>query len=170
MRLKVRTCAVLAAVLAGTIVPASTVSAAAPPTAGLASGHTTTALRPRTVTLITGDRLTVRGTGPGQVSVAPGTGRAHVRFLARTDHGHLQVVPSDALALVDRGVLDRRLFDVTTLIDSGYDDRRADLPLIVTYPAGGPGQRQIHAQPAGATAVRDPPAVNRVALPERQRQ
>jgi subtilisin family serine protease len=168
MRLKVWTCAVLAAVLAGTIVPASTVSAATPPASRPAGGLATAAVRPHTVTLITGDRLTVRGTGPGQVSVAPGPGRAHVRFLARTDHGHLQVVPGDALALVDRGVLDRRLFDVTTLIDSGYDDRRADLPLIVTYPAGGSGQPKAQAQPAGATAVRELPAVNGVAVRERR--
>jgi subtilisin family serine protease len=169
MRLKVWTCAVLVTVLAGTIAPASTVSAATPPASARAAerpgGHAIAALRPHTVTLITGDRLTVRGTGPGQVSVAPGPGRAHVRFLARTDHGHLQVLPSDALALVDRGVLDRRLFDVTTLIDFGYDDRRADLPLIVSYPAG---PAPMQAQAAGVTAVRNLPAVNGVALRERR--
>ena len=47
-----------------------------------------TANRSATVTLITGDRVTVTATG---ASVRPGAGREHVRFLVRRDRGRLTV-------------------------------------------------------------------------------
>ncbi|MFI0420554.1 hypothetical protein [Spongiactinospora sp. 9N601] len=36
--------------------------------------------------------------------------------------GHLYVIPSDARPLIASGVLDRRLFDVTRLLEWRYDD------------------------------------------------
>jgi subtilisin family serine protease len=118
---------------------------------------------PHTVTLVTGDRLTVDG--PGRVTVKP---RKGISYLTRTVHGHLSVIPSDALGLLDAGKLDPRLFDVTTLIWFGYDDRRADLPLIVTY-TGGAGGRAATRATLGATAGRDLFAVNGVAVKEAKR-
>jgi len=123
----------------------------------------------RTVTLITGDRLTVTGTRPARVAVRPGPGRAGIRFLTRTAHGHLQVLPSDALPLVNAGRLDPRLFDVTTLLASGYDDRRADLPLIVTYQAGTANRAGAMRATPGAAVARDLPAVGGVAVKEHRR-
>jgi subtilisin family serine protease len=122
----------------------------------------------RTVTLITGDRLTVTDTKPERVAVRPGPGRAGIRFLTRNVHGHLQVLPSDALPLVNAGRLDPRLFDVTTLLASGYDDRRADLPLIVTYQAGTPNRAGALRATPGAAGARDLPAVGGVAVKERR--
>ncbi|WP_433261868.1 S8 family serine peptidase [Actinosynnema sp. CS-041913] len=84
-----------------------------------------------TVTLVTGDQVTVRG---GRAQVRPGQGRADVFFLQRKDErGDLHVVPSDAAPAVRDGRLDERLFDVTGLIRAGYDDRSSPVtPLIVT--------------------------------------
>ncbi len=84
-----------------------------------------------TVTLVTGDQVTVRG---GRPQVRPGQGRADVHFAHHKDErGDLHVVPSDAAASVRDGRLDERLFDVTGLIRAGYDDRSTDVtPLIVT--------------------------------------
>ncbi|MGP4103325.1 S8 family peptidase [Nonomuraea sp. KM90] len=51
---------------------------------------------------------------------------------------HVRVLPSDAAPLVASGKLDERLFDITTLLDFGYDDaHRDDLPLILTYTGAG---------------------------------
>src|SRR5690348_11110113 len=84
-----------------------------------------------TVTLITGDRVTVTG---DRLLVRPAKGREHLQFRTFKRAGHLSVVPADALALVRTGRLDGRLFDVTAQVGYGYD-QRADLPLLVT-PAG----------------------------------
>src|SRR5688500_10031390 len=88
----------------------------------------------RKVTLITGDTVTVVIGQRQAVSVAriePGKGRK-VRFAVSQADGRLRVVPQDALAGLGAGLLDPRLFDVKALLDFGYDDRRKDLPLIVT--------------------------------------
>ncbi|GAB7037888.1 MULTISPECIES: S8 family serine peptidase [Catenuloplanes] len=105
----------------------------------------------QTVTLITGDRVTVH---PGdRLELTRGAGREHIRFATRTVDGHTSVIPSDAAPLLGAGRLDPRLFDVTTLIDFGYDDRRADLPLIVE--GGSPaGARTAQSLPGGLSAVR----------------
>ncbi|MDX3352368.1 S8 family serine peptidase [Streptomyces sp. ME01-24h] len=96
-----------------------------------------------TVTLITGDKVTVtRGTGgaPG-VGVRPGPGRTRIGFqVSHQWHGadhHISVVPSDAQPLVTAGKLDPRLFDVTEQIDAGYDDASsASLRLLYSSRAG----------------------------------
>ncbi|MEU4173389.1 S8 family serine peptidase [Streptomyces sp. NPDC026665] len=89
-----------------------------------------------TVRLLTGDRVTVtQGTDGRRIaSVEPGPGREAITFRTfEKDDGSLTVLPSDAADLVAAGTLDRRLFDVTTLIAQGYDETRtSDLPLIVS--------------------------------------
>ncbi|MFI0423616.1 S8 family peptidase [Spongiactinospora sp. 9N601] len=81
----------------------------------------------KTVTLITGDKVTI---SPSGHSVRPGKGRK-VRFSTLERKGHLVVLPSDAAPLVARGLLDERLFDVTQLIEWKYDDaHRKDVPVI----------------------------------------
>ena len=86
-----------------------------------------------TVTLLTGDAVTVQGRRV--VNVRPAPGREHILFESSTDErGELNVVPEDALAPLAKGTLDPRLFNVTGLIASGFDDASADrLPLIVDY-------------------------------------
>ncbi|CAL9391521.1 hypothetical protein SUDANB95_01261 [Actinosynnema sp. ALI-1.44] len=83
------------------------------------------------VTLVTGDRVGVRG---GRVSVVPGVGREGVGFAVRTDvDGSVHVTPHDVVADIAADRLDPRLFDVGALIRYGFDDARTDrTPLIVT--------------------------------------
>ncbi|RBQ18231.1 peptidase S8 [Spongiactinospora rosea] len=81
----------------------------------------------KTVTLITGDKVTISSSGH---SVRPGKGRK-VNFSTLKWKDHLVVLPSDAAPLVARGLLDERLFDVTQLIEWKYDDaHREDVPVI----------------------------------------
>ncbi|TWP49287.1 S8 family serine peptidase [Lentzea tibetensis] len=88
------------------------------------------AATPATVTLISGDRVTVVGSS---VSVTPAPGRERVLFHRRTERDHVRVVPDDALPLLAAGRLDEQLFDVTALVEQGYDDAHtAELPLLRT--------------------------------------
>ncbi|ADB31062.1 peptidase S8 and S53 subtilisin kexin sedolisin [Kribbella flavida DSM 17836] len=133
MRQPVRTLATLGlAALLGSLLtvsaPAATARPAAQPPVG--SGP------PRTVTLITGDRVEVVPGAPPRV--IPAEGRTSIRFRVSTGGGRIQVLPLDAVGLVAAGKLDPRLFDVTTLLEFGYDDaRRSQLPLIVQRAASG---------------------------------
>jgi subtilisin family serine protease len=89
----------------------------------------------RSVTLITGDRVELAGDRVVRFVPGPGRGRLPVRTFTRDGHQH--VVPADAIALVDSGKLDPRLFDVTSLAEFGYDDsRRTTIPVLVRPAAG----------------------------------
>src|SRR5688500_4689179 len=78
------------------------------------------------VTLVTGDEVQVASTGA--VSVRAAAGRSGVPFTSyRPADGHLYVVPADAAPMLGAGSLDLRLFDVTGLVESGYDTARGDL-------------------------------------------
>src|SRR6185369_6139023 len=85
------------------------------------------------VTLITGDVVSV-GTGD-HYSILRGSGRDAVRFAAYRTNGHLHVVPSDAVPLLKAGRLDERLFDITAQLKWGYDERKAEVPLIIAGPS-----------------------------------
>ncbi|MER7890021.1 S8 family peptidase [Micromonospora sp. NPDC094482] len=85
-----------------------------------------------TVTLLTGDVVTVRSNGPGcpQATVRPAEPNAVIRQTCGPD-GHLHVIPAKVAAQIG-SVLDPDLFDVTALIADGYDDENtAELPVIV---------------------------------------
>ncbi|MEO3743719.1 S8 family serine peptidase [Plantactinospora sp. B5E13] len=88
--------------------------------------------RTYTVTLLTGDVVTVRTTGSGcpQATVQPVDTGTVIRQNCGPD-GHLHVVPARIAAQVG-SVLDPDLFDVTALIADGYDDASTtELPVIV---------------------------------------
>nr|WP_239095992.1 S8 family serine peptidase [Micromonospora lutea] len=140
-------------------VPAVAAATPAPPAAA-PPNHAPTSrpdLGRATVTLVTGDRVTVTAAG---ASVRPAAGRDGIRFLTQRQRDHLWVVPQDALPLIRDGRVDRRLFDVTGLIAAGYDDaHRDDLPLLLTY---GPAARRAGA-PEGVTVTRDLAAIGGVA-------
>jgi subtilisin family serine protease len=149
---------VLAVALAGALV---VLQPGADAVAGPATGTYTAAAVPRTVTLITGDRVVVYG--PDRVDVQHGPGRERVKFVIRKLGGHLQVIPADAVAMLQARQLDLRLFDVTTLLEFGYD-RRGDVPLIVAQ--SGATARSLAARPrvpGAARVVRDLPGIRGMA-------
>jgi len=122
------------------------------------------------VTLITGDRVVVSGDQLETVRIQAAPGRERVSFViqrvpvGRGKAPHLFVVPADAAPLVQSGKVDRRLFDVSLLIESRYDDAHRDsLPFIVTYPRT-TAARALPRVIAGTVAGRDLPSVNGVAV------
>jgi subtilisin family serine protease len=112
---------------------------------GAVSPGTPTDTLARTVTLVTGDVVTVTTLTDGQQVAEvqrPEEATGGVRIQrhseacepGRTQCGDLYVLPDEALPLVSAGRLDRRLFNVTDLIEMGYDDESVDaLPVIATY-------------------------------------
>ncbi|MGI5501557.1 S8 family peptidase [Lentzea sp. CA-135723] len=111
------------AALALTALPAGVAGAAPPVAQAPSQGQAADA-----VTLVTGDRV-VLGDGNEVLAIQPGEGRGKMSFkTAHTPDGHVMVVPQDAFGPLAAGRLDRRLFDVTTLLEFGYRDR---MPLIV---------------------------------------
>ncbi|GGJ12621.1 S8 family serine peptidase [Streptomyces brasiliensis] len=91
-----------------------------------------------TVTLVTGDKVTVTDLGQGKKTVTvqrPAGATGAVR--TQTSNGDITVVPDEAQPYLRAGTLDRRLFDVSGLIRQGLTDKNSDeLPLIVTYDKG----------------------------------
>ncbi|MEU4554967.1 S8 family serine peptidase [Micromonospora violae] len=144
--------------------PASAATAAPAPPGGTdhqSAPGGSTANRSTTVTLITGDRVTVTASG---ASAQPGAGREDVRFLVQRERGRLSVTPTDALPLLRSGRVDRRLFDITGLIEAGYDDaHRNTLPLLVAYGSTGTARRAQAALP-GTRVTRDLPVIGGAAL------
>ena len=105
-------------------------------------GMAGTARADDTVTLITGDRVTL--TSRSEVIVdGPGLEVRRVR-------GHVHVIPKDVAPLVG-DTLDPALFDVTALAEMGYDDAHSStLPLIVQ---GGATRQGRALRSIGATAI-----------------
>ncbi|MGW7276239.1 S8 family peptidase [Streptomyces sp. NPDC054864] len=87
-----------------------------------------------TVTLITGDKVTLGPTSKGRsaVTVDPAPYRDRGRsFRTLRDKRGVYVIPEDVTSLLS-GTLDRELFNIRRLIDSGFDDASTkELPLIV---------------------------------------
>ncbi|MET9789594.1 S8 family serine peptidase [Streptomyces canus] len=131
-----------AALLTGAITPAAagsestvTVPDATPVPSGARAGSTNT----QTVTLITGDTvsLTVGPDGKYAVDVQRGKGREAATFVSSEKDGEVSVLPADAIPLVKAGRLDPALFNVTQLVKQGYaDSKTGTTPLIATYTKG----------------------------------
>ncbi|NMO54036.1 S8 family serine peptidase [Actinoplanes sp. TBRC 11911] len=148
-------------------------AAAAPPTT---QGTSVTQGPPgpsidRTVTLLSGDRVTVHpnGTGCATVTIRPARPGSVISQSCGPD-GHVRVVPARMAGQIG-SVLDPALFDVTTLVTEGYDDAHtADLPVIVQRPAN----VRAMALPSGITTTRDLPSIGatagRLAKPQQNDQ
>lgn len=107
------------------------------------------------VTLITGDLVTVTELDSGHRTITPhpGEGRDDVTFMTWGHGDEVSVVPSDALPLLVSGRLDERLFDVTGLVEQGYDDANsAELPLIIEHTGETRGSMAVESVIAGAAA------------------
>ncbi|MEV0953963.1 S8 family serine peptidase [Promicromonospora sp. NPDC050249] len=103
--------------------------------------------RPTTVTLLTGDVVTVRTAPDGSVTATaePGAGRQGMAFFQQREGEHLYVVPRDVAQLVP-GRLDRALFDVAGLVKAGYDDASRDTLPVIVQAAASAGARSAAAE------------------------
>jgi len=135
----------VAAVVVASVALTSPASTVASPAVGAAD----------TVTLVTGDQVTLRD--GGRFTVRPADGREHVVFRSMLRDGHLHVIPSDATPMLSRSQLDRRLFDVTELLRLPAA-ARAELPILLTQT----GTRSL-LTPARMEVYRRLPAVRGVA-------
>lgn len=129
-------------VAAALAVGAASTSAAAPagpgspvPPGGSPAALPSSAPGSRSVTLITGDTVTVTTAADGTtVTDVEGPGGATSTYHRTDRKGSTYVYPDAVLPYVTAGSLDDRLFNVTQLLANGYDDASADtLPLIVRY-------------------------------------
>ncbi|MBP2320899.1 subtilisin family serine protease [Kibdelosporangium banguiense] len=103
------------------------------PAAAQQSATPAPAEAPKTVTLITGDKVTVTKKGDNwDAKVEPAKRLGPVQFIKSVSAKGVTVIPSVAVPLIQAGKLDRRLFDVTGLIEQEYDDAHtAEIPLLV---------------------------------------
>ncbi|MET7747620.1 S8 family serine peptidase [Micromonospora sp. NPDC005367] len=150
------TAAVLATVLAAAGLSASPASAQEEPATPAVSGPG------GTFTLITGDRVSLDANGHPEIQHGPG--RTGMRFVSSREGGHQYVIPVDAVPLLRDGRLDPRLFDLTALGQFGYDDRTAELPLLVAYPENMAAQARSAAVGGSARVRADLPAARALAV------
>ncbi|MEU0204953.1 S8 family serine peptidase [Streptomyces canus] len=152
-----------AGLLTGVITPAAAGSGSqvtAPESTPVRSGAGTGATSTQTVTLITGDTVSL-STGPDgkyAVDVQRGKGREAATFLSSEKDGEVSVLPSDAIPLVRAGRLDPALFNVTQLVKQGYADAKTGTtPVIATYTKG-------NTTPDGARRTLTLPTIDGAAL------
>ncbi|MEX0170902.1 S8 family serine peptidase [Streptomyces sp. LMG1-1-1.1] len=114
-----------------------------------------------TVTLVTGDRVTLTDLGGGQRTVTVDRAKGATGAVrSRISDGRVTVVPDEARPYLASGALDPRLFDVTGLVEQGIT---GELPLIVTYGAG-KARSAATAAPRGAETVRALPSIGGAAV------
>ncbi|MGW1008857.1 S8 family serine peptidase [Streptomyces termitum] len=113
-----------------------------------------------TVTLVTGDRVTLTPLDGGRRTVTVDRAKGATGAVrTQVSDGRVTVVPDEARPYLDSGVLDPRLFDVTGLAEQGVT---GTLPLIVTY--GGKNARAALPAPRGTRTVRALPSVGGAAV------
>ncbi|MFJ6053778.1 S8 family peptidase [Streptomyces sp. NPDC092307] len=109
------------------------------------------------VTLVTGDVVTVTTMADGKQSAEvdrPDSAVGGVKI--QQINGDLFVVPDEAVPLLGTDRLDRRLFNVTDLIEMGYDDAKsAAVPLIATYARTRSGAAVEPTAPRGSRLTRN---------------
>ncbi|GAB3886459.1 S8 family peptidase [Terrabacter terrigena] len=122
---------------------------------------------PRTVTLVTGDRVLVTGAGtdsPG-VTVLPGDDGSVPLVETRRVGKDVYVYPADAASVIASGSVDEELFNVTGLVTMGYDDASTKtLPVIARYSSAVDVARSAPVTPKGAARVRTLRSVDGVAM------
>jgi subtilisin family serine protease len=110
---------------------------------------------PRTVTLLTGDQVRVVDGKVAGVRMA--AGRETQRTWQYELNGHQYVVPADAVPLLRGNRVDKRLFDVTELVEQGLDDAATKtVPLIVQGAPPRAAERTAAVPARGLTVVEAP--------------
>ncbi|GHJ50501.1 peptidase [Catellatospora sp. TT07R-123] len=125
------------------------------------------------VTLVTGDVVTVTTMSDGrQIADVDRPDNAVGGVKIQEIKGDLYVIPDEAASLLYANKLDRRLFDVTDLIEMGYDDAKSSqVPLIATYtPAKTKAKTADPAAPRGSRLVRRLNGIHGASLSADKRQ
>ncbi|MFC9242632.1 S8 family serine peptidase [Streptomyces sp. NPDC057136] len=139
-------------------------SASAVPQPRAAEGRKQAQPESHDLTLITGDVVHyVDGAGKQDTVTVDrpdgATGGVHVQQAG----DDIYVLPDETTALLAAGKLDRRLFNVSALVEMGYDDKSSGaIPLIATYPES--KGRSLPAAPRGSETVRTLGSINGAAL------
>lgn len=152
MHLRLRPAALIAAgaliaALAPVLAPVSPAAATGRPAAP--------ASRTSTVTLVTGDRVHLERFPDGRqaVSVEPGADGPGGGYDQVEIDGDLYVLPGEAMPYLAGGALDRQLFNITGLVEQGYDDASTkSIPLIARYRSD--VRLNSAEEPAGSETVR----------------
>ncbi|WP_341998601.1 S8 family serine peptidase [Microbacterium sp. LWH7-1.2] len=117
-----------------TLPAAASPAPAAPPATGATAGDS------HTVTLITGDRVTVTDMSDGTHTVSVDTAIDGAGVQTYEVGDDLHVIPSAAMPYLATGALDEDLFNVSLLIDYGYDDASVDATPIIIEQDGATAQ------------------------------
>ncbi|MFD4762624.1 S8 family peptidase [Streptomyces sp. NPDC058439] len=121
------------------------------------------------LTLVTGEVVTLERHANGfqAATVEPSSEGVPATFTSTKVGDEVYVIPDKAQPYLAANELDRELFNVTKLVEYGYDDaHRPAVPLIATY-AGAPGKAGKtlkQAAPAGSVKDNELPSANAVAL------
>ena len=129
-----------------------------------------------TITLVTGDAITVDKYSDGTLigTLAPGDDGTPVSFTEKTVDGDYYLIPDQAMAFIASGQMDEDLFNITKLIEYGYDDsHQSSIPLIVTEESGKDSSVIESAEEAvstGATKTLELPSIDGVAVKTNKKQ
>ncbi|MFF3788410.1 hypothetical protein ACFYY7_45695, partial [Streptomyces sp. NPDC001933] len=121
------------------------------------------------LTLVTGEVVTLERHADGlqAATVEPAADGTPVAFTTLKVGDEVYVIPDKAQPYLAANELDRELFNVTKLVEYGYDDaHRPAVPLIATYPGapGRAGKALGKAAPAGSVKKDELPSANAVVL------
>ena len=154
-----------AACVAGLIAGQSTASAVPSP-----SGTGDTVSSTHTVTLVTGETVTLLRFADGRqaATVEPAADGTEASFRTLQVDKSLYVIPGQAEAYLAGGQLDRELFNISKLVEYRFDDaHRSSIPVIATYTGAAAKSESALADvetPDGATRTRLLPSADAIAL------
>ncbi|MER6105094.1 S8 family serine peptidase [Streptomyces sp. NPDC001832] len=158
-----------AACVVGTLGVLPVAAAATPTTQAEQTQQNSPVVATHKLTLVTGEVVTLERHANGfqAATVAPSEDGTETAFSTMKVGDEVYVIPDKAQPYLAANELDRELFNVTKLIDYGYDDaHRPAVPLIATYPGapGKAGKALKQAAPAGSVKADELPSANAVAL------
>ncbi|MEU0598891.1 S8 family serine peptidase [Streptomyces sp. NPDC006393] len=124
------------------------------------------------VTLVTGDVVTVTTMADGkQIADVDRPDSAVGGVKLQEIKGDIYVIPDEAAGLLAADKLDRRLFDVTDLIEMGYDDAEAgSVPLIASFTAAKTRAAVEPKAPRGSRLTRELAGIHGAALSTDKKQ
>jgi len=139
------------------------VSAAGEPRPIVGSAYDAQAQQSATVTLISGDRVRLARMADGQpvAQMLPGVDGTVPDHETLRDGDSLYVFPATAAQALAADLVDRELFNVTGLVDQGFDDAHADsIRVIAQYDGGSRTVNDTTPTPTGASGTGTLSSVN----------